>query len=106
MSTHLDADALAKLCRSLIQQTREMADMIDALLPPPKAVIRSAFQQGILDALDGKALRTDALAVRVGSRSRLFAKDGLPELQEEGVVAHDKRVGYYRPDAPPADFVR
>lgn len=63
------------------------------------------FQQAILDALDGKALRTDALAAVVGDRPRLFRpKGGIKELQEHGMVAHHQRRGYYRPDAPPPEL--
>jgi hypothetical protein len=64
--------------------------------------VPTAFQQDILDALEGKALRTDALAARVGDRSRLFRHPGgLKELQEQGRVAHHKRLGYYSVESPP-----
>lgn len=67
--------------------------------------IPNAFQMGILDALEGRALRTDALGAEVGDRGRLFRRPGgLPELQEQGLVAHHKRVGYYRPDCSPPEL--
>ena len=62
------------------------------------------FQKGILKALEGKALRTDALGAAVGDRSRLFRKGGLNELKERGLVEHNQSAGYYRPDAPPPNM--
>lgn len=69
--------------------------------------VPNAFQKAILAALDKKGLRTDALAAKVGDRRRLF-KDpgGLPELMDEGMVAHHKRIGYYRTDSPPQDLTQ
>lgn len=62
--------------------------------------IPTAFQRAILDALDGRALRTDALGAVVGDRGRLFRKPGgIQELVAQGLVANHKRLGYYRPDA-------
>jgi hypothetical protein len=67
--------------------------------------IPTPFQEAILEALDGKALRTDALGAKVGDRSRLFRHPGgLKELQEQELVAHHKRLGFYRPDAPPEEL--
>jgi hypothetical protein len=61
------------------------------------------FQVAILTALEGKALRTDALAAATKEdRTKLFRKGGLKELQEAGLVKHHESYGYYRPDAPPA----
>lgn len=73
---------------------------LDAVFVP------NAFQTAILDALEGKALRTDALAAKVGDRSRLFSKPrgGLPELKEHGLVGHHDRLGFYRVDAPPPEL--
>jgi hypothetical protein len=78
--------------------------------PPPQHIqlsrfVPTPFQKGILQALDGQALRTDALASKVGSRRKLFTHPGgIRELQEHGQVAHHKRLGYYRPDAPPPEL--
>lgn len=69
--------------------------------PAATAFVPTPFQQDILDALEGKGLRTDALAAKVGDRSRLFRPEGLPELRQHGRVDHHPRVGYFRPDAPP-----
>jgi hypothetical protein len=67
--------------------------------------IPNAFQKAILAALDGKALRTDALGDAVNDRRRLFRDPGgLEELERNGRVAHHKRCGFYRPDSPPADL--
>lgn len=67
--------------------------------------VPTAFQEAILTALEGRALRTDALGHEVRDRSRLFRHPGgLKELREQGLVAHHPRLGYYRPDAPPEQF--
>jgi hypothetical protein len=65
-------------------------------------------QQDILAALDGRALRTDALAHRADCNRRSLFHDpgGLPELQRRGLVAHHRRIGFYRPDAPPPELGR
>ena len=69
---------------------------------PPTRFVPTPFQKGILQALDGQALRTDDLAHEVGNRRKLFIHPGgLRELQAQGLVAHHNRLGYYRPDAPP-----
>jgi hypothetical protein len=71
----------------------------------PAAFVLTPFQQDILDALDGKALRTDALGHAVGDRSRLFRRPGgIHELRERGFVHHHHRLGFYRPDAPPPEL--
>jgi len=94
---------------NLAAANRELTKLVESLLPPvvhrPPDFIPTDYQRDILDKLNGKALRTDALAMKVGNRRKLFTDPGgLPELQEEGLVCHDKRLGYYRPDAPPADL--
>lgn len=67
-----------------------------------EAFILTPVQEAILDALDAKALRTDALAAKVGGRSRLFDKKaGLQELRDRELVKHHSRLGFYRPDSPP-----
>lgn len=69
---------------------------------PPNGLVPTPFQQGILQALNGQALRTDGLAHKVGNRRKLFIHPGgLRELQDHGMIAHHKRLGYYRPDALP-----
>jgi hypothetical protein len=66
--------------------------------------VPSIFQESILEALEGKGLRTDALGAAVGDRSRLYKPGGLKELQAQGWVSHHPRVGYYRKDAPPPEL--
>jgi hypothetical protein len=71
-------------------------------VPPALPFIPTPFQKGILAALDGTALRTDALGRAVGSRRKLFIDPGgIKELQQHDLVRHHGRLGYYRPDKPP-----
>jgi hypothetical protein len=63
--------------------------------------VPTPFQEAILGALEGTALRTDALGAAVGDRSRLYRPGGLTELREQGLVKHHPRLGFYRPDCPP-----
>jgi hypothetical protein len=84
------------------RQTAPNREPAPAAPPPPARFVPTPFQKGILEALHGQALRTDDLAHKVGSRRKLFTHPGgLRELQEQGLVGHHKRLGYYRPDAPP-----
>ena len=70
---------------------------------PATPFVPTPFQKGILQVLAGQALRTDDLGRKVGNRRKLFSHPGgLRELQEHGLVAHHKRLGYYRPDLPPS----
>lgn len=79
--------------------------VIQVLYQPPSPFVPTPFQAGILEALDGVAMRTDALAAKIGDRRRLFRHPGgLKELQENGLVDKHDRLGYYRPDAPPAEL--
>jgi hypothetical protein len=66
--------------------------------------VPTPFQEAILDALEGKALRVDALGAAVGDRARLYKPGGLKELQTQGWVSYHARRGYYRTDAPPEDL--
>lgn len=105
----------AHIARALIRQNRELAKQNDELLrfiesglPPidENTFVPNPTQEAILTALQGKGLRTDALASKCDCNRRSLFKDpgGIPELQEEGLVAHHPRVGYYRPDAPPPNL--
>jgi hypothetical protein len=73
---------------------------------PAEGFVPTPFQQEILDALEGRALRTEGLASAVGcDRRSLFRKPGgISELQEHGYVKTHKRMGYYRPDSPPEEI--
>ena len=63
-------------------------------------------QAAILEALEGKILKTGALTRATGYTSaELFReRGGMHELQEHGMVAHVAGKGFYRPDAPPDDL--
>ena len=68
--------------------------------------IPTQLQEDVLTALDGRALRTDALAHRChGNRRSLFRDPGgLHELRRQGLVDHHHRIGYYRADALPPEL--
>jgi hypothetical protein len=85
----------------------ELTEAGDSPVGLAAAFVPNALQCDVLTALDGKALRTDALVVRIGcERSQLFKKPGgIQELREQGLVDNHPRVGYFRPDAPPAELV-
>jgi hypothetical protein len=76
----------------------------DAPSPRPVRFVPTGFQDDILAILVGKALRTDALVAILGcERSQFFRRPGgIQELRENGLVDNHERLGYYRPDAPPA----
>lgn len=66
--------------------------------------IPTQLQVNILEALDGKAMRTDTLARACEvERTRFYKPGGLKDLQELGKVAWHERIGYYRPDSPPEE---
>jgi len=70
--------------------------------------------RSILDALNGKALRSECLAHTANldkrslfNRKRKTGKIKLgliPELTKHGLIRHHDRLGYYRPDAPPPEL--
>jgi hypothetical protein len=72
--------------------------------PDSEPFVPTPFQKAILSALDGVALRTDALAGKVGDRRRLFKPGGIKELMALGLVKNHRRLGYYRPDARPTEL--
>lgn len=72
---------------------------------PKKVFVLAAFQKGILQALEGRALRVQALGEAVKSVRRLYNDPGgLKELVREGLVQYHPRIGYFRPDMPPPDL--
>ena len=96
------------LVRALLRVNRELADALEATIPKPAVpagFVPTDFQKQVLALLKGQGLRVDTIAAKLDcSRSRLYqSPGGLPELVEEGLVEHNRRSGYYRPDAPPAD---
>ncbi len=96
LSVKLDNGKKVKLPVDLPKKAEESDDL---------PFVPNAFQTAILEALDGKALRTDPLGAAVGDRGRLFKKPGgIQELKDNGLVDNHPRVGYYRPDSPPPDL--
>jgi hypothetical protein len=73
-------------------------------LSPASAFTPTPFQEAILEALDGKAMRTQQLGAAVGDKSRLYKPGGLKELRDHGLVDHNDRLGHFRPDAPPPEL--
>jgi hypothetical protein len=72
--------------------------------PPEPDFIPTRRQKALLEALEGRALRSDAWAERskVEKSGLMRAKK---ELQARGLVKHHKGLGFYRPDAPPPELV-
>ena len=63
---------------------------------------KTPLQKTILAKLDGKGLTKEALAAACQCEpSRLYRPGGIRELMETGEVENKRKVGYYRPDAPP-----
>ena len=88
------------------EQVRLPVPEVAATAPQPargQAFVPNDVQAGILEALDGKAMRTDQLANKVGcDRRQLFRRPGgVQELRDAGLVNHHDRHGYFRPDCPP-----
>lgn len=72
---------------------------------PEPPFVPNAVQKVILQALDGKALRSTVLAEMVGDSGRLFRKNGgMQELRDRGLVDWHARLGFFRPDAPPPEL--
>lgn len=96
--------------RSLIRANREMANALEQVVGEQEDAGEfhpTDFQREILTALKGKALTSNALAVLIGCHKPQLYKDpgGIHELVEEGLVQHQKRLGYYRPDEPPPEII-
>jgi len=76
-------------------------------LAAPAPFVPTPIQSAILEALNGKALKVEALVDAIGYEpQRLYkpGKDkpgGIHELKARGLVVHKHGVGYFRPDAPP-----
>ncbi len=74
-------------------------------LPASEPFVPTEYQDRMLDALDCVALHTDALAAAVGcNRRTLFKARGVGELKKRRFVSLHSVLGYYRPDAPPAEY--
>lgn len=73
---------------------------------PPLAsrpFIPTPLQKAILAALAGQALKKQALADLIckGEGTVLYREGGIKELRALGLVEHKRRIGFFRPDAPP-----
>jgi hypothetical protein len=64
--------------------------------------IPTPFQKAILECLQNKGMRTDAIANKLGDRRKFFREK--KELEEQGLLSHHKRVGFYSPVAPPPEL--
>jgi hypothetical protein len=61
-------------------------------------------QKAILQVTDGCALRQSELEEVTGyDRAQLHRESGLKELMKLGKIKWHRRLGYYRPDRPPAE---
>lgn len=79
--------------------------------PPSKSemmvFIPGPMQTAILKALEWKAMRSRALAKALKiDQPSLYRQDGLKELIKFGRVKKQRRIGYYRPDAPPPEYAQ
>ncbi|MCC6492157.1 MAG: hypothetical protein IT424_03955 [Pirellulales bacterium] len=102
----LDAHFLAELFHACSQLSP-----LDPAFDQPKdghaktQFVPNTFQAAILAALEGRALTKEQLAGEVcgGEGSRLYRSGGIKELMECNPprVLNKRRLGYYRPDAPP-----
>ena len=77
---------------------------------PPAAsgpFIPTPLQKAILAALAGQVLEKQALADLIckGEGTVLYREGGIKELRALGLVEHKRRIGYFRPDAPPEDAI-
>jgi hypothetical protein len=75
--------------------------------PAPPPFVPTDAQACLLEALEGRALKTTPLSEASGiNRSQMFRHPGgLRELQDRGLVVNHPRLGFYRPDAPPEEIV-
>jgi hypothetical protein len=73
------------------------ADERDRFIPTQR-------QRQILEILDGSAKKLAQLAETLRVEQTTLCGRDLKELKAAGLVRHHKRIGYYRPDAPPPDL--
>lgn len=85
---------------------------VESASPSAEPLVLDARQKRILEVLAGKALRAQAIADACGfEKNKLYQKraDGsqpLSELVDHRLVIKDRKVGFYRPDAPPPNVVQ
>ena len=98
-------------------ETAEDREDLPVTDDPPKAgsgsppvrgpFIPTPLQKAILAALAGQALKKQALAdlISKGEGTVLYREGGIKELRALGLVEHKRRIGFFRPDAPPEDAI-
>lgn len=74
---------------------------------PSEKFLLTPMQKSIWEALQGTALRVEPLARKVsgGDTGRLYKAGLKTQLCAVGIVKYQRGLGYYRPDAPPVEFV-
>ena len=72
--------------------------------PPEQGFAPNKVQAAILEVLEGKALKTGALARETGYTSSEIFRDrgGMKDLQDRGLVQHGSK-GFYLTNAPPLE---
>lgn len=88
-------------------ETEDRAPAVGEAPTPAEPFIPTPLQTEILTALTGRGLKKQQLADEVcaGEGTRLYKRGGIKELRAADLVKHKPGVGYYRPDAPPAEAV-
>lgn len=107
--TKADADELESWVNTTLQnEAQEAIEYAPQTGATTDQFVANQFQREILNALEGRAMKKQALADEVcgGEGSRLYRsgrkrKGDLNELRDLGRVAHKVGLGYYRPDALP-----
>lgn len=96
--------AVANVTKYILEQIPDSGP--SAPLPGmPNPFIPTKLQKEILEALAQKALRSRPLAKLLGiDQPRLYKAGGIKELMVIGKIARHDRLGYYRPDSPPAEY--
>lgn len=103
-----------ELPESFFEYDEQALAHVDVLLLPPATSISvfvpTRFQQSILNALDGVAMKKMQLASAVCGGEEfgnlLYRPNGITELRTLGLVVHKYGIGFYRPDAPPPGAIK
>jgi len=90
----------------------EVVTALEKFLPAPPSepttdpkFIHSPRTRKILEMLNGKSKKLAQLADILNVSEAQLSGRELKELKKGGLVKWARRIGYYRPDAPPADVV-
>jgi hypothetical protein len=100
-----DMSAHLRLVRLIADNLRHVVAG-ESVRVTPKPFVRTVRQRQILDMLDGKSKKLAQLADRLKVKESTLSGRDLKELREQGLIDHSKRIGYYRPDAPPPELSR